>query len=200
MHRADKTSEAKRKDLHGVQVVSRFMCDRRPRKKQRAQSMKVRRRGLLAMLKLCCTPIRSCTQIRRSPYSQGGLACVNPGCRTLPWGTDMPSARQTTAARKILRGGSGRQKEETIAHLPKATRTALGKQAPRWPPSPVRQLGPHARYPTARRAARAAPVRTARAITSPDKCGKTVVVAPYEAEAAFTSIFWPWPQRRRRFC
>ena len=41
----------------------------------------------------------------------------------------MPSARKTTAARKnIKKAAAAAKKKKTIAHLPKATRTALGKQ------------------------------------------------------------------------
>jgi hypothetical protein len=42
----------------------------------------------------------------------------------------MASAKQKTAARKnIKKAASAAKKKRTIAHLPKATRTALGKQA-----------------------------------------------------------------------
>jgi ABC-type transport system involved in Fe-S cluster assembly fused permease/ATPase subunit len=47
----------------------------------------------------------------------------------------MPSEKQRSAARKnikrknIKKAASAAKKKRTIAHLPKATRTALGKQA-----------------------------------------------------------------------
>lgn len=42
----------------------------------------------------------------------------------------MPSAKQRSAARKnIKKAASAAKKKRTIAHLPKATRTALSKQA-----------------------------------------------------------------------
>ncbi|HZZ14422.1 MAG TPA: hypothetical protein VFE08_00500 [Candidatus Sulfotelmatobacter sp.] len=42
----------------------------------------------------------------------------------------MTSAKQKTAARKnIKKAASAAKKKRTIANLPKATRTALGKQA-----------------------------------------------------------------------
>lgn len=42
----------------------------------------------------------------------------------------MPSARQSAAARKnIKKAAAAAKKKKTIAHLPKSTRTALGKQA-----------------------------------------------------------------------
>jgi len=42
----------------------------------------------------------------------------------------MPSAKQTAASRKnIKKAANAAKKKRTIAHLPKATRTALGKQA-----------------------------------------------------------------------
>jgi hypothetical protein len=41
----------------------------------------------------------------------------------------MPSSKQSTAARKnIKKAAAAAKKKRTIAHLPKATRTALGKQ------------------------------------------------------------------------
>ena len=45
-------------------------------------------------------------------------------------GDNMPSEKQKNAARKNIRkAASVAKKKRTIAHLPKATRTALGKQA-----------------------------------------------------------------------
>lgn len=42
----------------------------------------------------------------------------------------MPSAAQRTAARKnIKKAATAAKRKRTIAHLPKSTRTALGKQA-----------------------------------------------------------------------
>lgn len=42
----------------------------------------------------------------------------------------MPGKKQRTAARKnIKKAAAAAKKKRTIAHLPKATRTALGKQA-----------------------------------------------------------------------
>ena len=42
----------------------------------------------------------------------------------------MPGEKQRSAARKNIRkAASAARKKRTIAHLPKATRTALGKQA-----------------------------------------------------------------------
>jgi len=42
----------------------------------------------------------------------------------------MPSEKQRSAARKnIKKAASVAKKKRTIAHLPKSTRTALGKQA-----------------------------------------------------------------------
>jgi hypothetical protein len=42
----------------------------------------------------------------------------------------MPSEKQRSAARKnIKKAASAAKKKRTIAHLPKSTRTALGKQA-----------------------------------------------------------------------
>jgi len=42
----------------------------------------------------------------------------------------MTSKKQRTAARKnIKKAAAAAKKKRTIAHLPKATRTALGKQA-----------------------------------------------------------------------
>jgi hypothetical protein len=42
----------------------------------------------------------------------------------------MASAKQKTAAKKnIKKAARAAKKKRTIAHLPKATRTALGKQA-----------------------------------------------------------------------
>jgi hypothetical protein len=42
----------------------------------------------------------------------------------------MPSEKQRRAARKNIRKAvNAAKKKRTIAHLPKATRTALGKQA-----------------------------------------------------------------------
>jgi hypothetical protein len=42
----------------------------------------------------------------------------------------MPAAKQRTAARKnIKKAVAAAKKKRTIAHLPKSTRTALGKQA-----------------------------------------------------------------------
>lgn len=42
----------------------------------------------------------------------------------------MPSEKQRSAARRNIRkAASAARKKRTIAHLPKATRTALGKQA-----------------------------------------------------------------------
>ncbi|MGH9515131.1 MAG: hypothetical protein ACRD3P_05575 [Terriglobales bacterium] len=42
----------------------------------------------------------------------------------------MPSTKQRTAARRnIKKAAATAKKKRTIAHLPKATRTALGKQA-----------------------------------------------------------------------
>jgi len=42
----------------------------------------------------------------------------------------MPSTKQRTAARKnIKKAAAAAKKKKTIAHLPTATRTALGKQA-----------------------------------------------------------------------
>ena len=41
----------------------------------------------------------------------------------------MPSEKQRSAARKNIRkAATAARKKHTIAHLPKATRTALGKQ------------------------------------------------------------------------
>ncbi len=41
----------------------------------------------------------------------------------------MPSSKQSTAARKnIKKAAAAAKKKRTIAHLSKATRTALGKQ------------------------------------------------------------------------
>jgi len=41
----------------------------------------------------------------------------------------MPNEKQRSAARKNIRkAASAARKKRTIAHLPKATRTALGKQ------------------------------------------------------------------------
>ncbi len=41
----------------------------------------------------------------------------------------MQSSKQSTAARKnIKKAAAAAKKKRTIAHLPKATRTALGKQ------------------------------------------------------------------------
>ena len=41
----------------------------------------------------------------------------------------MPSKKQSSAARKNIRkAATAAQKKRTIAHLPKSTRTALGKQ------------------------------------------------------------------------
>lgn len=43
---------------------------------------------------------------------------------------NMPSKKQSSAARKNIRkAATAAKKKRTIAHLPKATRTALGKQA-----------------------------------------------------------------------
>jgi hypothetical protein len=43
---------------------------------------------------------------------------------------EMASAKQRSAARKNIKKAAGAaKKKRTIAHLPKATRTALGKQA-----------------------------------------------------------------------
>jgi hypothetical protein len=45
-------------------------------------------------------------------------------------GEIMPSEKQRSAARKNIRkAASAAKKKRTIAHLPKSTRTALGKQA-----------------------------------------------------------------------
>ena len=45
-------------------------------------------------------------------------------------GENMPSEKQRSAARKnIKKAASAARKKRTIAHLAKATRTALGKQA-----------------------------------------------------------------------
>jgi hypothetical protein len=45
-------------------------------------------------------------------------------------GDNMPSEKQRNAARKnIKKAASAAKKKRTIAHLPKSTRTALGKQA-----------------------------------------------------------------------
>lgn len=42
----------------------------------------------------------------------------------------MPGKKQRTAARKnIKKAAAAAKKKRTIAHLPKATRTALGKRA-----------------------------------------------------------------------
>jgi hypothetical protein len=42
----------------------------------------------------------------------------------------MPSKKQQSAARKnIKKAATAARKKRTIAHLPKSTRTALGKQA-----------------------------------------------------------------------
>jgi hypothetical protein len=42
----------------------------------------------------------------------------------------MPSTKQRTAARNnIKKAAAAAKKKRTIAHLPKATRSALGKQA-----------------------------------------------------------------------
>jgi len=42
----------------------------------------------------------------------------------------MATAKQRAAARKnIKKAGAAAKKKRTIAHLPKSTRTALGKQA-----------------------------------------------------------------------
>jgi len=42
----------------------------------------------------------------------------------------MPSEKQRSAARQnIKKAANAAKKKRTIAHLPKATRTALGKQA-----------------------------------------------------------------------
>jgi hypothetical protein len=42
----------------------------------------------------------------------------------------MPSTKQRAAARRnIKKAAAAAKKKRTIAHLPKATRTALGKQA-----------------------------------------------------------------------
>lgn len=42
----------------------------------------------------------------------------------------MPSKKQSSAARKNIRKAAvAAKKKHTIAHLPKATQTALGKQA-----------------------------------------------------------------------
>jgi hypothetical protein len=42
----------------------------------------------------------------------------------------MPSSKQRTAAKKnIKKAAAAAKKQRTIANLPKATRTALGKQA-----------------------------------------------------------------------
>jgi hypothetical protein len=42
----------------------------------------------------------------------------------------MPSSKQSAAARKnIKKAAAAAKKKRTIAHLPKKTRTALGKQA-----------------------------------------------------------------------
>jgi hypothetical protein len=43
---------------------------------------------------------------------------------------NMPSEKQRSAARKNIRkAATAAKKKRTIAHLPKSTRTALGKQA-----------------------------------------------------------------------
>jgi hypothetical protein len=45
-------------------------------------------------------------------------------------GGSMPSAKQSSAARKnIKKAAAAATQKRTIAHLPKSTRTALGKQA-----------------------------------------------------------------------
>jgi hypothetical protein len=45
-------------------------------------------------------------------------------------GEIMPSEKQRSAARKNIRkAASAAKRKRTIAHLPKSTRTALGKQA-----------------------------------------------------------------------
>lgn len=41
----------------------------------------------------------------------------------------MPSEKQRSAARKNIKNAAAAKKKRTIAHLPKRTRTALGKQA-----------------------------------------------------------------------
>lgn len=44
----------------------------------------------------------------------------------------MASAKQASAAKKnIKKAATAAKKKKTIAHLPKATRTALGKQEPK---------------------------------------------------------------------
>src|SRR2546423_10150526 len=54
----------------------------------------------------------------------------NPSRSTvLPGGFAMPTDKQSSAARKNVKKAAGAAKEKrTIAHLPKSTRTALGKQ------------------------------------------------------------------------
>jgi hypothetical protein len=58
---------------------------------------------------------------------------MNARCNTLnaiKKEKNMPSEKQRNAARKnIKKAASAAKKKRTIAHLPKATRTALGKQA-----------------------------------------------------------------------
>jgi hypothetical protein len=59
------------------------------------------------------------------------------GCRqgwqrylTSEGGSDMASEKQRAAARKnIKKAAAAAKRKRTIAHLPKTTRTALGKQA-----------------------------------------------------------------------
>jgi hypothetical protein len=46
-----------------------------------------------------------------------------------PEGEDMATSKQKAAARKnIKKAAAGAKRKKTIAHLPKKTRTALGKQ------------------------------------------------------------------------
>jgi len=55
---------------------------------------------------------------------------LRPNDRTVTKGVMMVSSRQRNAARRnIKKAAAAAKRKRTIAHLPKRTRTALGKQA-----------------------------------------------------------------------
>ena len=62
----------------------------------------------------------------RSDHQPKQLWCIQPPA----WRVSLATAKQRTAARKnIKNAAAAAKKKRTIAHLPKSTRTALGKQA-----------------------------------------------------------------------
>jgi len=66
----------------------------------------------------------------RDERQQSVALLVNPYYTELYGGIDMASAKQRSAARRnIKKAAAAAKRKQTLKHLPKATRRALGKEA-----------------------------------------------------------------------